>query len=51
MKKSECYKMAQIAVVESTVFASKEKLEVLGVLMAEESLQAFIEAKEEEGAE
>lgn len=53
MKKSECFRMAQIAVIESTNIMAKVKLDILEVLMAAESLERFVEKQREEetGAE
>lgn len=51
MKKSECFKKAQIAVVNSLVLTGEEKVEILGVLMEEEKISAFVEKeKQERGA-
>ena len=48
MKKSECFKKAQIAVVNSLVLTGEEKIEIIRVLMEEEKLSAFIEKENEE---
>lgn len=48
MKKSECYHIAQIAVVNSAAISPEGKLQVLKVLMDAESLALFCESKEEE---
>ena len=54
MEKSECYKLAQIAVVEAAGLSAIEKVETLKILIADENLALFIEkekrAKETEGA-
>lgn len=55
MKKSECYKIAQVAVAEATGLSAIEKVETLKVLINDENLALFVEkekrAKETEGAE
>ena len=43
MKKSECFRQAQIAVVNSTTLAPTDKLEILKALMEEERIQAVCE--------
>ena len=50
MKKSECFRLAQIAVVESARITSEEKLDILAELMAGENLQRFVEEQKEKGA-
>lgn len=47
MKKSECFKKAQIAVLNSTDLTIAEKLEVLDVLLWEESFRRFTEEKKD----
>lgn len=55
MNKSECYKIAQVAVAEAAGLSAIEKVETLKVLIADESLALFVEkekrAKETKGAE
>ena len=49
MKKSEIYRLAQLAVVQSfSPMKDEQKLEVLHELMAAESLALFTEKQEEE---
>lgn len=50
MKKSVAYKMAQIAVAESQMMVC-EKLDVLKILFADESLALFTESQEEKANE
>ena len=47
MKRSEIYKMAQIAVLESP-FSGYDKLEILRELMEEEKLALFCEERKKE---
>ena len=47
MKKSEIYNLAQIAVMTNTAFHSTQKLEILRVLMADEDIEKYREAREE----
>ncbi len=47
MKKSDIYKVAQIAVVNSTALCSVDKLEVLRVLMEREDTEQLLEKLEE----
>ena len=47
MKKSELFKLAQVAVVESNHMAAHIKLEVLRVLMAQEEIHKTCEKHEE----
>ena len=46
MKKSEIYHLAQIAVINSPSIAPETKLEVLSVLLHDESLEKFCEERE-----
>lgn len=51
MKRSECFKAAQIAVVESTTITGTDKLEILKELIEEEKLSLYVEEqKEKRGA-
>lgn len=45
MKKSECYRMAQIAVIEGTFLPAEQKLEVLRYLIEREDFEKFLENK------
>ena len=47
MKKSECFKMAERAVIHHPVMTADDKLEVLRVLMANEDIAKYAEEKEE----
>lgn len=47
MKKSECFKKAQIAVLNSTDLTRAEKLEVIDLLLFEESFQRSVEKNNE----
>lgn len=47
MKKSEIYKMAQIAVLSNTGFNNLTKLEILRELMKEEDLALLCEKQDE----
>lgn len=47
MKKSEAYKLAQIAVVSTPTIAPERKLEILRILIADENLAKFSEKQEE----
>lgn len=47
MKKSDIYKVAQIAVVNSASLCSVDKLEVLRVLMEREDTEQLLEKLEE----
>lgn len=56
MKKSECYKLAQVAVAECEGLSAIEKVETLKVLINDESLALFVEEQKRmkeltEGAE
>lgn len=51
MKKSECFKLAQIAVINNLVLEAEEKLEIISVLMSEESLSRTIEDLDEKRKE
>lgn len=48
MKKSECYRLAQMAVLGESALLPSEKLEVLSVLMEEEKVQKVCEQYKEE---
>ena len=48
MKKSEAYKLAQIAVVSTATIAPERKLEVLKILLDAENLEKFCEKQREE---
>ena len=48
MKKSELYKSAQIAVLNSMSICAVDKLEILKELMSQESLAKFCEEQEKE---
>lgn len=43
MKKSEAYHLTQIAVVQSPNISPENKLEILKILVAQESLELFCE--------
>lgn len=47
MKKSECYKKAQLAVLETNVLSGAEKICVLRILMESEDLELYREEKAE----
>lgn len=48
MKKSECFKLAQIAVIDSDRIANEEiKLEIIKVLLKEEEFATYTEKEEE----
>ena len=52
MKKSELFRMAQIAVIEADTIMPSVKLDILRVLMDEEDIKKLCEEHEEqEGAE
>lgn len=51
MKKSEIYRLAQCAVVNSMAITVDAKLEILRELMAKEDMYLFSEKQEEKGAE
>lgn len=51
MKKSEIYRLAQIAVQEHNCMNTRHKLEILRELMRQEDLALFCEQQEEEKAE
>ena len=52
MKKSELYHLAQIAVVSTPAIAPETKIEVMRVLLDDESLALFVEKeREKENAE
>lgn len=48
MKKSECFRLAQMAVLGESALLPSEKLEVLSVLMEEEKVQKVCEQYKEE---
>lgn len=50
MKKSEIYRMAQIAVLQSTSLGNGDKLDILRELMNNEKVALFVEKQEEEKA-
>jgi ABC-type uncharacterized transport system ATPase subunit len=47
MKKSECFKMAQEAVIKNQSISTEDKLEILRVLMEKEDLALFTEKEDE----
>lgn len=47
MKKSECFKIAQIAVLRNQSIEAEEKLEIIRVLMSEEDIARLVEKREE----
>ena len=47
MKKSTIYGLAQIAVIDSKILTSLDKIQILRVLMEEEDLAAFVEEQAE----
>lgn len=52
MKKSEAYKLAQIAVISTATIAPESKIEILRILIADENLATYCEErKEQEDAE
>ena len=52
MKKSELYHLAQIAVLDSPCIAPENKIELLKILIDDESVAAFCEEQEaKKGAE
>lgn len=52
MKKSECFKKAQISVLYDEDLTRAEKLEIIDVLLLEESFQRSVEQrKAEQGAD
>lgn len=46
MKKSEMFKAAQLAVLSAPFIADADKLEIVKVLMGEESIQKLVEERE-----
>ena len=48
MKKSIAYNLAQIAVMMSPNIAPENRLEILRILMEDESLALYVEKREEE---
>lgn len=51
MKKSKCYRLAQVAVLGESSLTKDEKLEILRVLMEEERVQEICEKVATEKAE
>lgn len=52
MNKSDCFKLAQMAVIASTDLSAYEKIETIKVLINEENIALYVENKEsEKGAE
>lgn len=51
MKKSEMYRMAQIAVIRDSVMTPDVKLDIINVLAGDEHLALFIENNEEKKAQ
>lgn len=47
MKKSAAYNLAQIAVIQSPCISPENKLEIIRILMGDESLEAFVEEQNE----
>lgn len=47
MKKSAAYNLAQIAVIQSPCISPENKLEIIRILMSDESLEAFVEEQNE----
>lgn len=47
MKKSELYHMAQIAIIESQNISPENRVEILKLLLEDESLELYRESKEE----
>ena len=47
MKKSECFKLAQLAVIESQTIGANSKIEVLRALMNEEEISKLVEEHRE----
>lgn len=47
MKKSECFRKSQIAVIKNQSLEAEEKLEILRALMTEEDIQKMVEEREE----
>ena len=45
MLKSKIYKLAQIAVINSSVISPENKIEILRVLMADEDVEKYMEEK------
>ena len=48
MKKSEIYKLAQVAVIETPMLSSKQKIEILKELIDKEGLEMFVERQKEQ---
>lgn len=48
MKKSEAYHLAQIAVIATNTISVESKIEIMRVLLAQESFEQLIEEQEEE---
>lgn len=51
MKKSELYHLAQIAIVQSPQISPENKMEILKLLLENESLELYRESKEEREAQ
>lgn len=49
MKNSECFKLAQLAVIECQTINSTAKLEILRALMSEEDIAKLVEKNKESG--
>ena len=47
MKNSECFKLAQLAVIKNQSLEADEKLKVLRVLMSEEDIAKMVEERRE----
>ena len=50
MKKSEAYHLAQIAVIATPTINPESKIEIMRVLLDQETLELFCEKQEEENA-
>ena len=48
MKKSECYRLAQEAVIEDQVITTREKIEILRRLIMDEDIAKLLEEKSNE---
>ena len=48
MKKSDAYHLAMVAVIATNTISVESKIEVMRVLLAQESLELFSEEQEEE---
>ena len=47
MKKSEQYKLAQLAVIESSFIEAQDKIEIIKTLVTREELELYLEKEEE----